>query len=116
VAHIVWSCGTGELCALVAAALTFNVASGGLIANLLGLVISPAVALITNNELKDLILAAGTYKELLDDSLMGKLFNFTSKNRLKREVTRNCANTGSFVTFPGSLAGKVQIMPSRRVL
>ncbi len=47
-----WSCGTGELCALVAAALTFNVASGGLIANLLGLFISTAVALITNNELK----------------------------------------------------------------
>lgn len=45
----------------------------------------------------------------MDESLVGKLFNFTSKNRLKREVTRNCANTGSFVTFPGSLAGKVQL-------
>jgi hypothetical protein len=59
--------------------------------------------------MEDLILAAATYKELLDDSLVGKLFNFTSKNRLKREVTRNCANTGSFVTFPGSLAGEVQL-------
>ncbi len=38
-AHILWSCGTGELGALVAAALTFNVASGGLISNLLGLFI-----------------------------------------------------------------------------
>ncbi len=51
-ARILWSCGTGELGALVAAALTFNVTSGGLIANLLGLFISTAVALITNNEWK----------------------------------------------------------------
>jgi hypothetical protein len=51
--HILWSCGTGELGALVvAAALTLNVTSGGLIANLLGLFISTAVALITNNEWK----------------------------------------------------------------
>jgi len=46
VAHILWSCGTGELGALV------NVASGGLISNLLGLFNSTAVALITNNEWK----------------------------------------------------------------
>jgi hypothetical protein len=36
------------------------------------------------------------HKELLDDSLVGKLSNFNSKNRQK---TGNCATQGVFATF-----------------
>jgi hypothetical protein len=55
---------------------------------------------------------------LLDDWLVGKLSDFTFKNRLNTQVRANCATQGVFATFPGSLLiiGKVSIMPSRRVL
>jgi hypothetical protein len=49
-------------------------------------------------------------KELLDDSLVGKLSNSTSKKRLTTQViNRKLCNTGSFATFPESLTGKVQL-------
>jgi hypothetical protein len=41
-------------------------------------------------------------------SLVGKIVYFTSKNRLKTQVTVNGA-TRSFATFLGSLTGKVQL-------
>jgi hypothetical protein len=53
---------------------------------------------------------AGVYsesdRELLDDSLVGKLCNFTSKNRLKREVTGNCATQGVLQHSQGASQGQ----------
>jgi hypothetical protein len=62
---------------------------------------------------------AGVYsesdKELLDDSLVGKLCNFTSKNKLKREVTGNCA-TQRVLQHSQDPHRDNSIMSSRRVL
>jgi hypothetical protein len=49
---------------------------------------------------EDLILAAATYKELLDDSLVGKLFNFTSKNRLKKGSNKELCKHREFCNIP----------------
>jgi len=48
---------------------------------------------------------------LLYDCLVGKLSDFTFKNRLNTQVAANCATPGVFATFPGSLliTGKVQL-------
>jgi hypothetical protein len=55
------------------------------------------------------------HKELLDDSLLGKLSNFNSKNRLK---TGNSATQGVLQhSFPGSQPHRESsIMPSTRAL
>jgi hypothetical protein len=46
----------------------------------------------------------------VDDSLVGKLSNFTSKNRLQTQVTGNCATQGVVQHSQGaSLTGKVQL-------
>jgi hypothetical protein len=53
--------------------------------------------------------------EFSDDSLEGKLSNFTSKNRLKTQVTGNCATQGVLQHSQGA-SQESSIMPSRRVL